>query len=402
MSHLTKAAPKILPSEWHQANQVHYGNANAELSRSERLVAASKRLVEESDKAVQRMQQDANKRLEQRIQDIRFWRQELNLSLENMVLEVEGLLTLRTRLERALAGCSKPLEVTLQCLAEREKRVGIDLVHDEVERELKKQKEVIESVSALLQRTLEQTTEQIRLNRSMKYWLEKDLRHKFQAEQIDDHCCILSRSSAEPPPVEGPTTAPGATVMPKDWEFFSEQNIRKAEREKSSSASLRVLAESLLEQSGSDLRDAQQAVEAALERRVLETKAAKQLLEDRLSKVLEEMGSLETSMAALLGAIADKRAPMSVAQARLETRDRRPHVELCQDGAQAQLRSEVRELSGHVQRMSETLSLLKAELQGLTRRQLDLEEEIQVKAHSLYIDEVVCTRLWQSVVTHTF
>lgn len=57
--------------------------------------------------------------LEQRIQDIRFWRQELNLSLENMALEVEALLTLRTRLERALAGCSEPLEVTLQCLAER-------------------------------------------------------------------------------------------------------------------------------------------------------------------------------------------------------------------------------------------------------------------------------------------
>lgn len=44
----------------------------------------------------------------------------------------------------------------------REKRVGIDLVHDEVEQELMKEKEVIESVAALLQRTLEQTSEQIR------------------------------------------------------------------------------------------------------------------------------------------------------------------------------------------------------------------------------------------------
>uniref|UniRef100_A0A3B3QEQ7 Tektin n=1 Tax=Paramormyrops kingsleyae TaxID=1676925 RepID=A0A3B3QEQ7_9TELE len=384
----------FLPSEWRQANQEHYGNANAELSRSERLIAASKRLVEESDKAVQRMQQDVNKRLEQRIQDIRFWRQELNLSLENMVLEVEALLTLRTRLERALAGCSEPLDVTLQCLAERENRVGIDLVHDEVEKELKKQKEVIESVSALLQRTLEQTTEQIRLNRSMKYWLEKDLRDKFQAEQIDDHCCILSRSSHR-------NLRSGFSVF-WEWEFFSEQNVRKAEREKNNSASLRALAESLLEQTGSDLRHMQLAVEAALERRVQETKAAKQLLEDRLYKVLEEIGSLEMSMATLRAAIADKRAPLSVAQARLEVRGRRPHVELCQDDAQVQLRTEVRELSSHVQRMSETLSLSEAELQALTRRQLDLEEEIQVKAHSLYVDEVVCTRLWQSVVIHAF
>lgn len=44
----------------------------------------------------------------------------------------------------------------------REKHVGIDLVHDEVERELMKEREVIQGVSSLLQRTLEQTKEQMR------------------------------------------------------------------------------------------------------------------------------------------------------------------------------------------------------------------------------------------------
>lgn len=53
-------------------------------------------------------------------------------------------------------------------------------------------------------------------------------------------------------------------------------------------------------------------------------------------------------------------------------------------------------------RMSETLSLSEAELQALTRRQLELEQQIRGKAHSLYVDEVVCTRLWRSVVIHTF
>lgn len=155
----------------------------------------------------------------------------------------------------------------------REKRVGIDLVHDEVEQELMKEREVIESVAALLQRTLEQTNEQIRsvdyecdsssclcrhtvvfcaawnwsfhfhyivrmfipltvtshftrnwafsltnvrlwyslisllqmhtifsisrLNRSAKYFLEKDLQGKFQAEKIDDFCSILTSTKLE-------------------------------------------------------------------------------------------------------------------------------------------------------------------------------------------------------------
>lgn len=47
-------------------------------------------------------------------------------------------------------------------LSVREKRVGIDLVHDEVEQELIKEADVIQGVMALLTRTLEETTEQIR------------------------------------------------------------------------------------------------------------------------------------------------------------------------------------------------------------------------------------------------
>lgn len=42
------------------------------------------------------------------------------------------------------------------------------------------------------------------------------------------------------------------------------------------------------------------------------------------------------------------------------------------------------------------------ELLALTRSQLILEEEIQVKSHSLYIDEVICTQLRQPISIHSF
>ena len=44
----------------------------------------------------------------------------------------------------------------------REKRTAVDLVHDDVQKELIKEVEVIEGVQALLQRSLEQATEQVR------------------------------------------------------------------------------------------------------------------------------------------------------------------------------------------------------------------------------------------------
>uniref|UniRef100_A0A673X8C5 Uncharacterized protein n=1 Tax=Salmo trutta TaxID=8032 RepID=A0A673X8C5_SALTR len=62
MSRLMDPQPKFLP-EWRLANQIHYGSAEAERSRSERLTAESKRRIEESGMAAKRMQQDVNKRL---------------------------------------------------------------------------------------------------------------------------------------------------------------------------------------------------------------------------------------------------------------------------------------------------------------------------------------------------
>lgn len=52
--------------------------------------------------------------------------------------------------------------MTRPFLSAREKRVGIDLVHDEVEQELVKEAEIIRGVMALLTRTLEEVSEQIR------------------------------------------------------------------------------------------------------------------------------------------------------------------------------------------------------------------------------------------------
>jgi tektin-1 len=50
----------------------------------------------------------------------------------------------------------------LTCAPGREKRLGVDLVHDTVEQELMKEAEIVRGILALLTRTLEETSEQIR------------------------------------------------------------------------------------------------------------------------------------------------------------------------------------------------------------------------------------------------
>ena len=74
----------------------------------------------------------------------------------------------------------------------RDNRVAIDLVHDDVEIQLLKEVEVIRGVQALLKKTLDESTEQIRLLRSANYHLNKDTTDKLAALRIDGQQIILA------------------------------------------------------------------------------------------------------------------------------------------------------------------------------------------------------------------
>lgn len=81
-------------------------------------------------------------------------------------------------------------------------------------------------------------------------------------------------------------------LTPRQWENVSEVNIAKAEQQKANSASLRALAESLLEQTCSDMQKQFQATAASLQLSVRHIKSAKGLMEDQLAKV-ENMSNQE-------------------------------------------------------------------------------------------------------------
>ncbi|KAM4044351.1 tektin-1 isoform 1-T2 [Anomaloglossus baeobatrachus] len=402
MARLVHLPPKFLPNEWSLANQTQYASAEVQRSRSERLVAESERLVDEVEKTTQKTQNDVNKKLEQRLNEIDFWKKELDNKLEDTVNDIDQLLAYKTRLENALESCMEPLSIAQQCLIEREKRVGIDLVHDEVERELIKEVEVIQGVVALLQRTLEQITEQIRLSRSAKYSLEKDLKDKFEALKLDNHCSTLTNNTPDIKYVSNAVTVQGNSVTPTEWEDFSNTNIEKAEKQRNNAVALRALIDSILSETACDMRKQCETVNFALKRRVAETKDAKNKLEVHLAKVMDEISSQEKNIENLKKAIADKEGPIKVAQTRLETRTLRPNVEHCRDPVQYRLINEVQEIATNVERLREALSQAEEELKGLNRKQLSLEEEIQVKENTLYIDEVICMQMREAISINNF
>ncbi|NXH83286.1 TEKT1 protein, partial [Edolisoma coerulescens] len=401
MARLLQDASKFHPSEWYTANGMQCASTESQKSRSECVVAESWRLVDEIEKTTQKTQSDVNKKIEQRREEIKFWKQELDNKLEQIVHETEVLLTFKKRLERALESCKEPLVVAQKCLLYRQRRVGIDLVHDEVEQELLKEVEVLQGIIALLGRTLEQTNEQIRRNRSAKYDLEMDLKDKFTALTIDDYCASLTNDTPHILYADKAMELEGNFVSPEDWTDFSNTNVEKADKQRNNSLALKALIDSVLSQTANDAHNQCEMVNIAFRNRVREVKDAKHKLEKFLATVMDETASQERNIAALKKAIADKEGPVKVAHTRLEARNHRPNVELCYDMVHCSLMNEVQEITKNIQRQ-DALAQAETELKRLSRRQLSLEEGIKVKENTLYIDEVLCMQMRESVCINNY
>ncbi|KAK3611711.1 hypothetical protein CHS0354_034380 [Potamilus streckersoni] len=397
MAKLVQPPTRFTHQEWTTSNLTKYANAETERQAAERLVEESKRLANEREKRTEKTQKDVNKKFQQRLDDIHYWKKELEDKLSDITVEIDNLQAFKTRVEKALESTNEPLHIAKQCLMNREKRKQIDLVHDDVQKELIKEVETIEGVQTLLKRTLEQAIEQIRLNRKAKFQMEKDLKDKFTAVAIDEYCENLRNNSPSLGFKEGVTKIESNSVSPEDWQNFSNANILMTERERQSSVELRSLVDGILQQTTNDMRKQCSDVNLAFNKRIAETKDAKSKLEDHLNKVIAQIKEMEENIARLKIAIADKEQPMKLAQTRLDTRKNRPSVELCRDPVQYKLIEEVHEINASIEQLQDRLKDAQDSLKGLIRKQLSLEEDIEVKSNTLFIDEVECMGMRKSI-----
>ena len=116
-----------------------------------------------------------------------------------------------------------------------------------------------------------------------------------------------------------------------------------------------------------------------------------------LLQVMDEITSMENNVRDLRQAIADKENPLKVAHTRLDKRSLRPNVELCRDPVQYRLVGEVGEISVSIDRLRMRLAEAEASLMALLRNKERLEDDIEVKTNSLFIDRDQCMVIRQQV-----
>lgn len=163
--------------------------------------------LREADEKVQTGQRESDRRLGERIADITFWRNELTSELERLLVENGKMQECRRRLQIAIQNLERPLHIAQECLYHRESRkgssfsdirsweiqwrieienkqskeyseieescrttsinqsilIGIDLVHDEVEKALLEEVETVKNCEKKLKKFMDRCINQVRV-----------------------------------------------------------------------------------------------------------------------------------------------------------------------------------------------------------------------------------------------
>jgi len=127
---------RLATSEWTAWSRAELSAADrarsdSELARANVLTACSS-LCERT----RRTQADATRRLGDRADDIKFWRDEMRAEADAAGAEAADLDLAIGLLDRAFAEAEVPLQIAEECLHLREQRMCVDLVHDNVDVEL--------------------------------------------------------------------------------------------------------------------------------------------------------------------------------------------------------------------------------------------------------------------------
>eukprot|EP00105_Crassostrea_gigas_P029136 XP_011450984.1 PREDICTED: tektin-3-like isoform X2 [Crassostrea gigas] len=381
---------RYTPNDWMTSNQGNYLASDRVRSLAERLRLDTVRLCRETDDKTKRTQSDVGKRLGERLGDIQFWKTEVQHETDNMITEINALQEAKRVLEKSLAETENPLHISQECLYHREKRQAIDLVHDNPERELIKEVDIIKRCQEKMRNTIERANVQLGLCRAAQHELEKDSGDKFIAQSLDEQCHCLRNSSRGIAFHNGVHRIDNTVSVPESWAKFSNDNIQRSQSERAASKQMRNEIESVLNSCANEMWQEWNSVNVALNQRIQETTDARNRLQTHLSKVLQEIFDMEKNIELLKKAIQDKQAPMQVAQTRLDTRIRRPNVELCRDPVQHRLVEEVGEISETVESLQAKLRMAENSLQELLRTKASLEQDLSIKNNSLFIDREKC------------
>lgn len=136
--------PRFTLSEWYLNNREKYRLSEDSQQLAEKILTESIQQKEKSSELAVLNKRETNHAIEERINEIEFQKNETELQRKDVLKELEALMVYKERIMDAMNSIKdEALRICQKCIILREGRVGIDLVIDDVEKELLKEIETI-------------------------------------------------------------------------------------------------------------------------------------------------------------------------------------------------------------------------------------------------------------------
>ncbi|XP_055611083.1 tektin-1 [Uranotaenia lowii] len=397
------ARPKFTPGDWNLNNRTKNVFSVNQQTLSDRIICESKRLIDETKYTTEYNKSESDYRLKERIGDIKFLQEEITKQKKDALVEEEALKVYKQRTIDAINTLREiVIPLCQKCIILRETRNGVELVEDEVDKELRKELDVINGAIQLLQKLMDESVEQLRRLRATIYLLDRDLANKEKSVQIDEKNVEMRHNQMGLKVYDGNVPLDPYNNTDPEWIANTNLNIQNTAKEIACAQTLRSYIEQIFKQAAEDIRQQVERTKELFLKRIAEMRYTKIKLENVHKETVRQVNEMTRNVTDLEKEIAEKEGYVALAQMRMANRAHRPGIELCIDNVYRSLKRELASLRETIARLDGMLVQSKATLRYLLNTQVMQEDEINSKTAALRIDEVDCMTLRESLNFQNF
>ncbi|XP_022164083.1 tektin-1-like [Myzus persicae] len=379
------------PTEWRYNSEQEITAAEEQQELAQRLTLEADRLFGQAKDSVMKNKLDIDHRSKVKVRDIEYKCREIEKQKYDLDEEICLLLGYQVRIKNSnklLVGDA--LDVIAECLRLRNCRQSIDLVFDDVEKELLRERELILGINDQLEDLQDKVELQIRKLRAFVYNLAVDLRCKKNALKIEEYNENLNENMVEISILNNKNIFKPATISTTEWDRFTLDIISAANKVLVDGRPIRAFFDKCLNKMINDLVGQSDTVNLAFRLRVEEYLEVIEKLNKQRDETVKNVEEVEKTIDKLKNTISDREAYLALAHTRLSNRTRREGVELCRDELELRLYDEVFQLEHDVQSlqnmMAESVVCRRRLKQSIAR----IDGQLKVKQNSLHIDAELC------------
>lgn len=362
--------------------------SNLQQKESEFVLEESNRQVDEVHWTTETHKSEVDRKLQERLQDIKFLREELQLKRRDAKQEEGALQVFRQRVKNGISTIEDLYKISIGVQKVQKENPYDKCSLDKADRALNNEIVVIRNGLQELSESLEHLNELTRKLRESIFNLDKDIKYKDGALEVEELCCAMKETISTMKLTEGNFKREGITM--NEWNKLSFNRIASTRTLIQQGVSLRSFVDVQLREVVERLKDQFHRTNESFDERIIKSKERKLRLENSLKDNLNHMNTIDRNLTNLDKELLAKHGYINVCTTRLATRSQRQGQELCDDSVQHALLKELSNLKSVVVNLESQVETANFSRKHLQAAGFKLKEQLEQETYLMHLNEVGC------------